>query len=226
MKKCSNKDCDFAGQKQELSKFHKKKGTYDGFHSRCKSCVKKANKKYHIENQESKNSRSKNYYNDNKEDCKIQQEQWRLNNQDWTENYNSNYYDDHKVKLLKDANNYYQNNKNSKEEYYQKNREEILKKKKLDRELNPEKYARRDLIGKAKRRAAKLQRSPKWADNEIIAGIYDAAKSLEQEDGIKRHVHHYYPLRGKLFSGLHVENNLVILTEEEHRKLNHYKLFS
>ena len=64
----------------------------------------------------------------------------------------------------------------------------------------------------AKRRAAKLQRTPAWADLEKIAAFYVEAFRLTLETGVKHHVDHIVPLRGKLVSGLHVETNLQILT--------------
>lgn len=53
----------------------------------------------------------------------------------------------------------------------------------------------------AKRRAAKLQRTPKWADKLKISEIY-----LECPKGY--HVDHIVPLQGDLVCGLHVDNNL------------------
>lgn len=60
----------------------------------------------------------------------------------------------------------------------------------------------------AKRRAAKLKRTPKWADLKTIKEIY-----LNCPEGMT--VDHFYPLQGKLVSGLHVENNLQYLTLAE-----------
>lgn len=68
----------------------------------------------------------------------------------------------------------------------------------------------------AKRRAAKLQAMPKWADLEKIKQIYKDAKALSNffEGGFATvcHVDHYYPLQGKKVCGLHNEFNLRVIT--------------
>jgi hypothetical protein len=69
-----------------------------------------------------------------------------------------------------------------------------------------------------KRRAAKLKRTPPWADLEAMRAIYQEAQRLTSETGIPHHVDHDVPLQGKLVSGLHVPNNLQILTGSENSK--------
>lgn len=59
-----------------------------------------------------------------------------------------------------------------------------------------------------KRHAAKLQRTPSWADLEAIEAFYVA-----RPEGF--HVDHKIPLRGEFISGLHVLNNLQYLLATE-----------
>ena len=61
---------------------------------------------------------------------------------------------------------------------------------------------------RAKERAAKLQRTPTWANQEKIQEIYSNCP-----EGY--HVDHIVPLQGELVSGLHVENNLQYLPASE-----------
>ena len=60
----------------------------------------------------------------------------------------------------------------------------------------------------AKRRAAKLERTPPWADLDAIKAFYLACPK-------GHHVDHHYPLQGEICSGLHVIENLRYLPAHE-----------
>lgn len=88
------------------------------------------------------------------------------------------------------------------------------------KEENPEKYRqvlrnwRSKNLGaaayyKSLRRARILQATPKWADLDKIRAIYKQAAELGMT------VDHIYPLKGKNVCGLHVENNLQIISSED-----------
>lgn len=67
----------------------------------------------------------------------------------------------------------------------------------------------------AKRKAAQLNATPAWADLNAIKAIYLEANRLGME------VDHIVPLQGKTVCGLHVSNNLQLLTKSENsRKRN------
>lgn len=55
---------------------------------------------------------------------------------------------------------------------------------------------------------------PTWANREHIKQIYIKARELTILTGIKHEVDHIIPSNHPLVCGLHVENNLQILTEE------------
>ena len=69
-----------------------------------------------------------------------------------------------------------------------------------------------------RRIARKKQATPPWADHAAINAIYAEAVRLEKETGIKHHVDHIYPLQSKYLCGLHVAENLQILTATENHK--------
>ncbi len=72
-------------------------------------------------------------------------------------------------------------------------------------------YDRRDLL--------KIV-TPKWAKKEDIQAIYEEAKRLTIETGIKHQVDHIIPLKHPLVCGLHVKENLRVITQEENYKKN------
>jgi hypothetical protein len=72
----------------------------------------------------------------------------------------------------------------------------------------------------AKRRAIKRDALAPWADLNSIKKFYDKAKYLTKLTGIQHEVDHIYPLKSKYMCGLHVENNLQILTKSENSSKN------
>lgn len=60
-----------------------------------------------------------------------------------------------------------------------------------------------------KRTAAKLNRTPAWVNHDLIKLVYVYADALGMT------VDHVLPLQGRLVSGLHVYENLQLLTKSE-----------
>lgn len=74
---------------------------------------------------------------------------------------------------------------------------------------------------KARRRATKLQATPKWLDEDhfwMIKEIYLLASLREKLTNINWEVDHIVPLQGKLVCGLHVPWNLQVITRTENRR--------
>lgn len=99
---------------------------------------------------------------------------------------------------------------------YQKNNKEAIAKKKATYAKN-----NKGLVQsiKARYRASKLQRTPSWSDTELIKDSYKEAAYFQME------VDHIIPLQGKLVSGLHVWDNLQLLSKEDNcKKGNSYEV--
>ena len=127
-----------------------------------------------------------------------------------------------KVALQKKA--YYEANKDKVQEYQRNNKERIAARKKAYDLANPH-----IAIAKtAKRRAAKLLRTPKWLtliDFERIETQYKLASILTQLHKEPWHVDHIIPLQGEFVSGLHVPTNLrVVKGVENLSKHNKYEV--
>ena len=66
------------------------------------------------------------------------------------------------------------------------------------------------------RRAGKLQATPRWANLDYIAGMYEVC-GLFRSIWLDLEVDHIVPLKGKNVCGLHVENNLQLLHAKDNR---------
>jgi hypothetical protein len=108
--------------------------------------------------------------------------------------------------------------------YYAKNTAALRIQKQEYQRTNLHIYAK---IG-AKRRAAKLQRTPVWLtsdDHWMIEQAYELAAVRTKMFGFAWHVDHIVPLQGKLVSGLHAPNNLRVIPGAENiRKSNHFQV--
>ena len=75
----------------------------------------------------------------------------------------------------------------------------------------------------AKRRAAKLQATPAWADEFLLSEAYELAQLRSKATGVVHHVDHIVPLRGKTVCGLHCEFNVRVIPGKENlRKSNRH----
>ena len=97
--------------------------------------------------------------------------------------------------------------------YSEKNRETLKLKNQIWEKNNPDKVAARV----ARRRAAKLNQVPKWFDPNAVKRVYERAKELRLS-GQDVHVDHIIPLQGRNVCGLHVHDNLQILSANANRR--------
>jgi hypothetical protein len=109
-----------------------------------------------------------------------------------------------------------------KREFYLKNRDVLMAKGSEWQRNNPDKVAARNakwkkanpdkVTAQTIRRLEHIKRAtPSWANEFFIEEAYHLAKVRAEKLGGQWHVDHIIPLRGKLVSGLHVENNLQVI---------------
>ena len=110
---------------------------------------------------------------------------------------------------------------NRQREYRAKNPEKVKKYSVLSKKYQKRYYLDnyyKFIANIAKRRAAKLKRTPIWlseSDKRELRLIYKIAARVSKETGIKYHVDHEIPLQGEFVSGLHVPDNLQLLKASE-----------
>lgn len=69
----------------------------------------------------------------------------------------------------------------------------------------------KELAAITKRKAAKLNASPAWADQTKITSIYAEARRITELTGVRHEVDHIVPLQSRIVCGLHVEHNLQVI---------------
>lgn len=178
----------------DLSEFHKCSSNKDGYQFICKTCKRKLN--------QNRNEYYKEYYQNNKISISEKSKERYLNN---------------KEKILKKQKKYYLNNKGKHNQYSilwaLKNKEKVRT---IHREWSKKNYEKIRL-NTIYQRMNRKKRIPLWANLEKINQIYLRCKLVKEYTGINYKVDHIIPLCGKIVCGLHVENNLQIITEHENR---------
>lgn len=171
-----------------------------------------------------------------KEERKQYNAEYKKNNKEKIAKQKAEYRKVNKEKIVEGRKKFYKANKEKVDtynaEYHKANKEKIAEKRAIYKKVNKEKIAskgreyqknNKGLINSlvAKRKAKKLQATPKWANISVIREIYKRASEMTKATGISYHVDHIVPLQGKNVSGLHVDYNLQILTATENcRKKN------
>lgn len=102
--------------------------------------------------------------------------------------------------------------------YYQRHKE-VIKARVRAREARLGEALKPINAEKAMRRLARKRKAtPAWADKKAISAFYAEAARLTAETGVEHEVDHIVPLQSRRVCGLHVENNLQILTSQANKE--------
>lgn len=170
----------------------KQKTCFSGKSSWCKDCINAYSKVHYKKNRAKVLSGKVRYRKSHKPEIKLANAKWQKEN---------------RAKFLKYL-----------AEYRKANRTFLLAQKKLHHVKYYAKNKAKYLAKFIARREAKEQACPPWADLKVIESIYVTAREMTQQTGTVYEVDHWIPLKSKLVCGLHVENNLRIITRDENRR--------
>lgn len=176
-------------------------------------------KEYHAahyqKNKEAVAERRRAYYQANKEKILARCAEYRANNKEKIAAYHVEHYVNNKEKIQAYIRGWNQENKDSLKEtsaiWRSENREKTRGYCRKWASENPDKV--RAIA--AKKRASKLRATAPWADEFILAEMYDLAARRTEATGIEWHVDHIVPLRSSLVCGLHCEANLRVITGKD-----------
>lgn len=184
--------CRKCGIKKSLNEFHKDKKATEGHSQRCKECARRHTREWNAMNREKKRRTNR---------------AWDAENIDRVRSYTEEYRTQKKDRY-----------KTLERERAKKNSAQIVEKVRRWRAAHPVRNSIQKRRDAANRRARLKMAYPSWADKEKIAAIYAEADRITRETGIPHEVDHIFPLAGRLSCGLHVHQNLQILTASQNRK--------
>jgi hypothetical protein len=225
------KQCNRCKEYKDLTEFHKCKSKPDGHNSECKACGKIRYKEYYKLHKADYAKRTKKWQADNpeklKESTKKTKAKYKEIGRDHRNEIKRTWAANNREKVRGFGRNFYKNNaedlKNRVTKWRNDNLEKTHKYSKKWRQENPGKQNAKT----ARRRAAKLQATPKWLtekQKQQIEVFYIEAARLTRETGIPHEVDHIRPLQGKNSNGLHVPWNMQILTQVENARKNNKEI--
>lgn len=179
-----------------IESFRKNKRYKGGHVTWCKPCEKEYHKNHRSLNKKKNSDYQKAYAKKNAKKIATRKAKYYQEKKEIIDAKNKAWAAENpeKRKLHRDA--YSTKNPDAKSSYYRENKNKFA-------------------ASTRKRQAAKIKRTPSWANKQLIDAFYLEAKRLEELTGIKFHVDHIIPLQGELVSGLHVETNLQLLPAHE-----------
>ena len=196
------KNCVTCGVSKPLAAFNTRKGARDGLAGQCRDCAREYFREYDRKRAAARVEYRRAVYVAEKDSVKSASRDYYARNRE-------------AVSARKKA--YDAANAAAKAESFrrwrQANADHLAREKSRWAQENPEKVR----AASARRRTAQLRATPPWSDRAAIEAIYQAAVDLERATGIRHHVDHIVPLRGRTVCGLHVPANLRVIPAAENQ---------
>ena len=200
------KTCSKCNEEKPLEFFGKDAQRKDGLRLHCKACAVAHDKAWREANKEKKAAINKAYREANKEkEAAYSKAYWEANKEKEAAR-NKAYRDANKEKVA--ARN---------KAYRDTNKEKVAASRKAWRESHPYQHSATTAKGRAKRYNA----LPSWysqTHHDQIIGIYEERDRITQATGVQHEVDHILPLNGDTVSGLHIPDNLQIITRTENKQ--------
>ena len=198
-----------AASNHEYAKTHKAEiyQRQKEYKSKNKVALAERDRLYRIRTKVHKAEYSHEYGIANREACSARANRWKRNNKEKVAAISRRYAKNHPDRIVK-----------YRKKHYYKNRVRIRAKRSKYHRDHP-------WVGAAntcKRRHAEKLRTPTYADLDKIKMVYRTAHIMSSITGIKYHVDHDHPLRGKKISGFHIETNLMVVTASENMAKRNY----
>ena len=172
-------------------------------------------KRYYLDNKQERDAAMKIYYEENKVQISEKKKV-----------YAAKYYAENKDEMLAKGKRYREENPEKMEafrkawsaanpdkeakrqlEWARRNPDKVNTKRRKWCKANPDKVN----ATTARRRAARVQATPAWADEFILSEAYALAVLRTKATGVSHHVDHIVPLKVKTVCGLHCEHNLRVI---------------
>lgn len=199
----NSKLCRNCSTLRDICDFNKNAKSKDGLQAKCRPC-------------------EKSYKQKNKDRIAENNKLWYMKNMDKQKKSIRLWYEKNKEQSLSRSRNWYANNKDRHKEAMQRwvaeNKESYMRARKEWKLKNP------DRVKEINNRANKVRNRrlsfalPKWADIDAISKIYQQAKMMRDSLLMDVEVDHIVPISSSKVCGLHVENNLRIISREINSK--------
>lgn len=225
----NTKTCSKCKQELPVTEFYKNKSSKDGLYGSCKKCHCERTRAWSSKNPEKMNGYAAKWRDENRgkinEAAKERYYELRDSDPEFMEKARKRSNESRRKDPV--AYRQYQKQQRQKHternrsifaEWYVKNSGKVKQKTRQYAIDNRERMRPINAQRTMRRYAFRIKATPSWADRDAINSIYRQAAELTESTGVKHHVDHYYPLRGKMVCGLHVENNLIVITAKQNQE--------